>query len=100
MSRCVDTRTNVNLNLENVTLSADKYHSTYGNPQPLTIGGSTNGTIVTLTNVNIDAGTTGYGIISFVKTTLTAAESEISGYSALYVKPGSAESEFNFSKSL
>ena len=96
LSRCVDTRTNVNLNLDNVTLSADKYHSTYGNPQPLTIGGSTHGTIVTLTDVNIDAGQTGYCIISFVQTDLDATNCTLTGYSAYYAKEGSEGSTFDF----
>ena len=96
LSRCVDTRTNVNLNLENVNLIADKYHSTYGNPQPLTIGGSTHGTIVTLTNVNIDAGKSGYCIISFVQTDLDATNCILTGYSAYYAKGGSEDSTFDF----
>ena len=97
-SRCVDTRTAVELVLENVTLIADTYNS-FGNPQPLTIGGSTNGTKVTMNNVTIQAGTTGYAIISFVKTELTANNSNIGGYIALYVKGGSEDSEFNFNNS-
>lgn len=96
LSRCVDTRTNVNLNLENVTLIADKYHSTYGNPQPLTIGGSTHGTIVTLTDVNINAGKSGYCIISFVETDLDATNCTLTGYSAYYAKGGSEGSTFDF----
>ncbi|MBQ8865463.1 MAG: hypothetical protein IJ020_04935 [Bacteroidaceae bacterium] len=96
--RCVDTRKAVELTLTNVTLIADEY-TTYGNPQPLTIGGSDNGTEVTMENVEINAGTTGYGIITFVETKLTAKESAISGYSVLYVKPGSDNSEFNFANS-
>lgn len=95
--RCVDTRKAVELTLTDVTLIADKY-TTHGNPQPLTIGGSENGTKVTMTNVNISAAA-GYGIITFVKTELTATESTIGGYNALYVKPGSDNSVFNFVKS-
>ena len=94
-NRCVDTRTAVEFTLTDVTLIADKYTS-YGNPQPLTIGGSTNGTKVTMNNVTINAGTSGYGIITFVKTELEATDSTISGYSALYVKPGSDNSKFTF----
>ena len=78
-----------------MTLVADKYISAYGNPQPLTIGGSENGTKVTMTNVTISA-EAGYGIITFVKTDLTATNSTIGGYNALYVKPGSENSTFNF----
>lgn len=94
-NRCIDTRTAVNLVLNDVTLIADKYTSSYGNPQPLTIGGTDNGTEVTMNNVEISA-EAGYGIITFVETNLTATNSNISGYSALYVKPGSDNSEFNF----
>jgi len=94
--RCVDTRKNVELTLTDVTLEAPTYYSTHLNQQPLTIGGSDNGTKVTMTNVNINAGTTGYAIISFVKTNLKATDSNFSGYSALYVKEGSEESEFKF----
>ena len=95
--RCVDTRKAVKLTLTDVTLIADEY-TTHGNPQPLTIAGSENGTKVVMTNVNISAAA-GYGIITFVETELTANESVISGYSALYVKPGSDNSEFKFVKS-
>ena len=98
-NRCVDTRTAVELILTDVVLEAKNYTSTYGNPQPLTIGGEDDGTKVTLTNVNINAGNAGYGIITFVKTELTATNSEIKGYSALYVKEGSAGSEFVFNNS-
>ncbi len=94
--RCVDTRKNVELTLADVTLEAPTYYSTHLNQQPLTIGGYDNGTKVTMTNVNIDAGTQGYAIISYVKTNLTATNSNFSGYSALYVKEGSEGSEFNF----
>ena len=95
-SRCVDTRTNVELTLEDLKLNAIEYYSAWGNQQPLTIGGNDNGTQVTMETVEINAGTAGYGIITFVETELTANESAISGYNALYVKPGSDNSEFNF----
>ena len=95
-NRAVDTRTAVALTLTDVNLIADEYTAAYGNPQPLTIGGSTNGTKVTVNNVTIDAGTAGYGIITFVETELTATDSTVSGYSALYVKPGSENSKFTF----
>ena len=97
-NRCVDTRKAVELTLNNVTLIADKYTSAYGNPQVLTIGGSENGTKVNMSNVTINK-TAGYGIITFVKTQLTATKSNISGYNALYVKPGSEGSTFNFAES-
>ena len=94
--RCVDTRTNVKLILTDVALTAD---SNGKNTQPLTIGGNTDGTTVTMTNVEINAGTSGYGIITFVKTILNATDATISGYTSLYVKPGSKESVFNFENS-
>ena len=93
-NRCVDTRTNVALTLDNVSLIADNYNS-FGNPQPLTIGGSTDGTTVTINNSTISA-KDGYGIITFVKTKLVATGSTIGGYNALYVKEGSEESDFSF----
>lgn len=96
VQRCVDTRTAVELTLEDLTLVADKYTSAYRNPQPLTIGGATNGTVVTMNNVKAYAGTAGYCIISFVETDLTATSCDFYGYSTLYVKPGSEGSEFNF----
>ena len=92
--RCVDTRKAVELTLTDVTLIADEY-TTHGNPQPLTIGGSENGTKVVMINVNISAAA-GYGIITFVETELTATNSTIGGYNALYVKSGSDNSTFNF----
>ena len=98
-NRCVDTRTAVELTLTDVKLVAAKYTTAFGNPQPLTIGGLNNdGTKVYMTNVNISS-EAGYGIITFVKTELTATDSEINGYSALYVKEGSAGSEFVFNNS-
>ncbi len=95
-NRCVDTRKAVKLTLDTVALVADKYSSQYGNQQPLTIGGSENGTAVTMNNVTINAGTQGYAIISFVKTELTVNNSDVSGYIALYVKEGSENSTFSF----
>ncbi|MBO5378695.1 MAG: right-handed parallel beta-helix repeat-containing protein [Clostridia bacterium] len=99
VNRCVDTRKAVELTLTDVNLIADKYSSIYENPQPLTIGGSENGTKVTLNNVNIGA-EDGYAIITFVKTDLTAIDSELDGYNALYVKPGSEGSSFEFKNSV
>ena len=107
--RCVYTYSDgkdVALNLENVNLTTT---GTTGYQQPLTIAGTAEAetTTVDLKNVKIDAGNaTGYGIISFVKTMLTADEdTEVSGYAALYAKDnslgttGSAGSEFVFNGS-
>ena len=83
--RCIDTRTKVNVTLDNVTLEA-----TGGNSQPLTIGGSTNGTSVTLNNTDINAGSSGYPIISFVKADIDILSgSDLAGYCAVYFRPGS-----------
>ncbi len=95
-NRCVDTRTAVELTLEDVTLIADTYSSQYKNPQPLTIGGADDGTVVNLNNVKISSGTTGYGIIAFVEADVTVTDSTFEGYNALYVKPGAENSVFNF----
>lgn len=90
--RCVDTRTNVSLTLEALSLEATSLK--HGNPQPITIGGSDHGTNVEMNNVNINA-PLGYGIISFVKTSLTATNCNINAYGALYVKENNAsDSEF------
>jgi len=94
--RCVDTRDAVKLTLYDVDLESKVYYSAHGNQQPLTIGGSTDGTIVTLTDVNIDAGKTGYCIISFVETDLDATNCTLTGYSAYYAKDGSQDSTFDF----
>ena len=94
-NRCVDTRKNVELTLVDLTLKADAYTS-YGNPQPITIGGSDNGTKVAMENVTVNAGIAGYGIITFVETELAATNCTIAGYGALYVKPGSENSVFDF----
>ena len=96
IQRCVDTRTAVELSLDSLTLIADKYHNEHRNPQPLTIGGSTHGTVVVMNNVKAYSGTTGYCIITFVETELTATNCDFYGYNTIYVKPGSEGSEFNF----
>lgn len=98
LQRCVDTRKAVELNLTDLSLTADEYHEDYGNPQPLTIGGSDNGTKVTISDSEISA-QSGYGIISFVKTEVAVTNTSISGYNALYVKPGSESSTFTFTNS-
>lgn len=94
--RCVDTRKAVKLTLYDLDLESKDYYSAHGNQQPLTIGGSTDGTIVTITDVNIDAGKTGYCIISFVETDLDATNCTLTGYSAYYAQDGSEDSTFDF----
>ncbi len=100
VQRCVDTRKAVTLTLKDITLIADEYHSEYKNPQPLTIGGSEAGTVVTLSNCQIDAGDKGYGIISFVKTNLTITDTRVSGFGAVYMKAGSEGSEISLQNSI
>ena len=83
--RCIDTRTNVTLNLEDVTLTAT---GTSGDVQPLTIGGSTAGTVVNAKNCVIDASasTSSYGIIVWVKSTITLDNTKVVGWSNIYLK--------------
>lgn len=97
-NRCVDTRNAVNLVLENLNLKGTS--TKHGNPQPITIGGSTGGTVVEMNNVNVDfaEGCYGYAIISFVKTNLTATECQFTNaYNVLYAREDNASnSVFTF----
>lgn len=86
--RCVDTRSAVHVELDNVTMNT----SSNQNNQPITIGGSENGTTLVLKNSNISAGVAGYGVIAFVKSDVTLENSKIDAYSAVYMKEGSDES--------
>ena len=84
--RCIDTRNGaINLSVLRSSLIA-----TNGNSQPLTIGGSEAINSVTLSDhVTIDAGNSGYAVISFVPAKQfisTAGACEISGYAAFYCK--------------
>jgi len=83
--RCVDTRSgNINLKINNSKLIA-----TNTNSQPLTIGGSEPIHRVTLDATEIDAGKSGYAVISFVATKVdinTANHCNIKGYAAFYLK--------------
>ena len=86
--RCIDTRTkNIALEIKgNAKLIA---HGT--NSQPLTIGGNAATYRVRVSNATIDAGETGYGIISFVRITNNieiSSSSKISGLNAIYLKDG------------
>lgn len=94
-NRCIDTRTAVDLVLEDLVLIADEYTTAFGNPQPITIGGSDNGTTIAMKNVSVSA-ESGYCIIAFVESDVTAIDCNFSGYNALYVKPGAENSVFNF----
>ena len=90
-SRCIDTRTNVTIAVVNMTLTT----TSNGLNQPLTVGGSDNGTTLTVNNTTINAGSCGYAIISFVKTDITIYKSKINGWSLLYLKEGSDNSVVN-----
>jgi hypothetical protein len=92
--RCIDTRVgNINLTFNNVNLIAKGTYS-----QPLTIGGSGKNITVNLNNSTIEA--CHYGIITFNPVALNINNSEISGYAALYIKPGSAGSKINVVNSI
>ena len=100
--RCIETRSgNVILNLEGVTLSTPSN----GANQPLTIGGSGKDIEVNITNSTITTNNvSGYAIMTFNPVTMNIDNSEVSGWSVLYVKGadsslGSAGSEFNITKS-
>ena len=97
-NRCVDTRNAVNLVLENLNLKGTS--TKHGNPQPITIGGYNDGTVVEMNNVNVDfaEGCYGYAIISFVKTNLTATECQFTNaYNVLYAREDDASnSVFTF----
>ena len=83
--RCIDTRNGgINLRINGCNLIA-----TNGNSQPLTIGGYEEIHRVMLSNTTIDAGDSGYGVISFVSTgvDITAtSNTKVNGYAAFYVK--------------
>ncbi|MBQ8836660.1 MAG: hypothetical protein IJ002_04030 [Clostridia bacterium] len=94
LQRCVDTREAVELTLNNVVLNVT---STSGDQQPLTVGGSENGTAVTVNNCEINAGTDGYAIIVWVDSDIEVNNTAITGWNALYVKSAAAGSEVTFS---
>lgn len=82
--RPIETRGKINsLTLENVTINA----TGTGNTQGLTIGGnqSTNATI-SIKDSKINAGSSGYPIISFNPMTLLISDSRFSGYCGIYFK--------------
>lgn len=97
-NRCVDTRTNVHLVLEDLDLKATTIK--HGNTQPITVGGYDNGTTIEMNNVNVDfaEGCYGYAIISFVKTNLTATNCKFTNaYNVLYAREDDASnSVFTF----
>ncbi len=97
-NRCVDTRLNVHLVLEDLDLKATTIK--HGNTQPITVGGYDNGTTIEMNNVNVDfaEGCYGYAIISFVKTNLTATNCKFTNaYNVLYAREDDASnSVFTF----
>ncbi|MBE6114681.1 MAG: hypothetical protein E7191_06330 [Erysipelotrichaceae bacterium] len=80
--RCINARANnivVNVNNSEFTATGS------GNPQPITLGTSENIEL----NVNdstIDAGESGYAIISFVPGLINIDNSDLTGYGVLYMK--------------
>lgn len=93
--RCVDTRVGaIKVKLDTVALEANGVNS-----QPITIGGNdTKKVEFTVRRSTVDAGKSGYGIISFVPLTLIIGETDISGYGALYMKEGSSDSVVTLGK--
>ena len=82
--RCVDTRAGLlRLKFNKANLIA-----TNGNSQPLTVGGSDKLHQIDLSNCTIDAGNSGYGIISFVPTNqaIKVMNTNITGYAGVYLK--------------
>ena len=82
--RCVDTRKGyLRLKFSNAKLVA-----TNGNSQPLTVGGSEQLHQIDLSNCTIDAGNSGYAIISFVPTNqaIKIMNSTVTGYAGIYLK--------------
>lgn len=96
--RGVDTRNdNIVLILDNINVDVSTaYGNSSGyNPQGIVVGGSDTGTTtIKVTNGStVNAGNSGYGIITFVKTDLTIQDSSASaGFAALYIKEGSDNS--------
>jgi len=87
--RALDTRDNITLTLNGVTLTT----TGSGNNQVLTIGGTYATTMnINILNSSISDGISGYGIITFNKVNLTIDNSKVSGYGSLYIKEGAAGS--------
>ena len=86
-SRVIDTRSGkIVLNLNDVIITMGT--NAGNNKQALTIGGNTNGEVITvnITDSSIDATTVGYGIITFNPVNMTIRNSEVKGYGALYMR--------------
>lgn len=86
-SRVIDTRSGkITLNLDDVTITMGTKDG--NNKQALTIGGNTNGEVITVNikDSSIDATTVGYGIITFNPVNMNITNSEVKGYSALYMR--------------
>ena len=97
--RCIDTRSgNINLKVNSSTLIA-----TNGNSQPLTIGGNDPVHRVSLNKTTIDAGASGYAVISFVSTNVDingANNSTISGFAAFYLKGDAKTTNLNLGQGI
>jgi len=87
--RCINTRVgNITLNLENVELES----TGTSNTQTFLIGGTGEKVTVNIKDSTVRATDSGYAFITFLPVDLTVDNSELSGYSALYFKEGSAGS--------
>ena len=97
--RCIDTRSgNINLKVNSSTLIA-----TNGNSQPLTIGGNDPVHRVSLNKTTINAGASGYAVISFVSTNVDingANNSTISGFAAFYLKGDAKTTNLNLGQGI
>lgn len=90
--RCVDTRTAVDLVLEDLELNA-----TGSSVQPITIGGSDHGTEVTVTGCTAEYEGNGddYAMIVWVESDITIEDSTLSAWASLYMKEDSSGSTVN-----
>ena len=87
---CINTRDFAgSLTMQNVNLE-----SNHGiNNQPLTIGGTSHKITVDIDGCNISASDSGYAIITFIECNISITNnSELSGYSCVYIKSGSDNS--------
>ncbi len=93
--RAIDTRANVNVFIDTMTLTA----TGSGNTQVITVGGYTNGTNVNINNTVINAGKAGYAIITFVQSNISMLDVTLNGYAGVYVKDGSEGSNISLANS-
>ena len=91
--RPIETRGNIGtINFDNVTINA----TGGGNTQGLTVGGSqTSKAVINIKDSAINAGSSGYPIITFNPVTLNITDSDFTGYCGIYFKePNSSAGSF------